>query len=132
MTYHQAQKISGAIPEIRTIVKATFPSYTGRKFHVQQHDTPMSVTSYWDGGSRSYYTGFSFATGRTLAVPQNGTPFDGGPIAPNGVTIPPTGAIVEHCISCGRDLGITIHVAAAGRLPAANQLLALADGAPMR
>ena len=95
---------------IRQIIDATFPSYRGRKIVVVASEHPVDVTSYWSGGSRSYFAAIDMRTMRTLAVPQNGTPFDGGPISPDGVTPPIGFAIVEHVIFMGKDLGIRIHV----------------------
>lgn len=97
---------------IKAIVARTFPDYRGRKYHVQVHDVdfPVDVTSYWSGGSRDYFAAINLATMETVVVPQNGTPFDGGPIRPGGVIIPTGFAIVEHSIFCGKDIGITVHV----------------------
>ena len=101
---------------IRAIVGATFPAYRGRKFAIEGDGRPVSVTSYWGGGSRDYFAAIDMRSlkgggrPRVMAVPQNGTPFDGGPVAPDGVVVPEGYAIVEHSIFCGKDVGITIHV----------------------
>lgn len=99
-----------ATPEMLTIIRKTFPDYRGRKFKIDNSGHPVGVTSYWDGGSRDYFVAYNLATGKTMPVPQNGTPFDGGPIAPDGVPVPPGFLIVEHSIFCGKDSGITFHV----------------------
>lgn len=96
--------------EAEPLVKITFPEYRGRKFRLQAHDTPVDVTSYWDGGSRSYYAAVDLNGMKSVQLPQNGTPFDGGPIAPDGVMIPVGKAIVEHRIIQGKDYGIIVHV----------------------
>lgn len=97
-------------PGIKAILRATHPDYTGRTIKVAPTTRPIDVTSYWDGGTRSYYAAVDLRTMRTLHVPQNGTPYDGGPIRPDGVEVPVGFAIVEHAYFCGKDLGIRIHV----------------------
>ena len=49
--------------------------YKGRRVVVAEFK-PMSLNSYWCGGSRDYYF-YVTPTGRVLeTIPQNGTPFD--------------------------------------------------------
>ena len=74
--------------DIKALARKAFPGYTGRTYKLDNSGRPVNVTSYWDGGSRDYYTAINLSTGETLPVPQNGTPFDGGPIAPDGVIVP--------------------------------------------
>lgn len=97
-------------PGIRKVVKAAFPDYRGRKIAVCPSERPVDVRSYWSGGSRSYFAAIRLTDMGVMGVPQNGTPFDGGPIAPNGVVVPSGCAIVEHEYFCGKDVGIRIHV----------------------
>jgi hypothetical protein len=114
-------------PEVDKLSRAAFPAYKGRTFKLDNSGAPVSVTSYWDGGSRNYYTMVDLATMRTKPVPQNGTPFDGGPIAPKGVTVPPGYVIAEHSIFCGKDHGVTFYVnpdTAIAFLPAQEELTA--------
>jgi len=96
--------------EVKAMASKTFPAYRGRTFKLSSSSHPIDVTSYWGGGSRDYYVALNLTTGKTLPVPQNGTPFDGGPVAPDGVGVPPGYLIAEHTIFCGKDLGITFHV----------------------
>ena len=109
MAYHAREKFTPT-PAQRAIIKRAFPNYSGRKFFMQVHDAdcPMRVESYWDSGSRSYFLALS-RDGRAMYVPQNGTPFDGGPIAPNGVSIPTGCAILEHRYF-GSSQWVTIHI----------------------
>jgi len=96
--------------DVQAMARRAFPDYGGRKFKLDYSGRPVNVTSYWDGGSRDYYVALDLATGRTLPVPQNGTPFDGGPVAPDGVSVPPGYIIAEHSIFCGKDMGLTFYV----------------------
>ena len=95
---------------IDTIIRKTFPNYSGRRIKISPQRYPLDTTSYWSGGSRSYYAAIDLKTLNVLNVPQNGTPFDGVPIAPNGVTIPLNFAIVEHRYSGANPQTIIIHV----------------------
>jgi hypothetical protein len=90
------------------IARASFPEYRGRMYKVRPHDGPMSVVSFWDGGSRNYFALVRLADMAKLPVPQNGTMFDGGPLP--DVSIPSGCVIVEHSIFCGKDMGLTFHV----------------------
>ena len=85
-----------ATPEVKAMARMAFPNYTGRKFKLDNSGRPVNVTSYWDGGSRDYYSAVNLSTGTRIDVPQNGTPFDGGAVAPDGVTVPPGYVIAEH------------------------------------
>jgi len=107
--------------DVKELATMAFPSYRGRTFKLVADGDPVSVVSYWAGGSRDSYVAIDLATGRALPIPQNGTPFDGGPIRPDGVAVPPGYAIVKHSVFCGKDVGITFYVhpsAAARFLPA--------------
>lgn len=95
---------------VKEILKATFPDYKGRNVSILPRVSPVNVTSFWQDGSRDYFAAVELGTWRTMAVPQNGTPFDGGPIAPNGVVVPPGFAIVEHGIFRGKSVAVRIYV----------------------
>jgi len=79
-------------------------------FKVSSSEDPVYITSYWSGGSRDYYVAVDLGSMQTREVPQNGTPFDGGPIAPDGVAVPPNIVLVQHTIFQGKDHGLTFHV----------------------
>ena len=110
MTYQPPITVSRSDESIRAILHATYPDYRGRKVRVCVTTDPVDVRSYWQDGSRDYFVMLDLRHMVVLIVPQNGTPFDGGPIRPEGVDIPPGYAIVEHSIWCGKDMGIRIHV----------------------
>ena len=91
------------------LMRRAFPAYTGNKFAVVIRESGMSLVSHWDGGSRDYFEVVSLETGEKRAVPQNGTAFDtfsldSAPVPANGL------AVVEHSISQGKDLGLTLHI----------------------
>jgi len=116
-----------ATPDVKAMASKVFPSYRGRKFKLDNSGRAVNVTSYWDGGSRDYYAMIDLGTDRRLDVPQNGTWFDGGPIAPDGVTVPPGYMLAEHSIFMGKDYGITFYVnpdTAVGFLPTPETLTA--------
>ena len=121
MTYEERRELETQInanPMARETVKRfglrAYPGYKGRKFKLSVRDGGMNLSSYWDGGSRSYYQVIRLADNASMAVPQNGTPFDGranAAIDSIEEQLPRPGfAVVEHSIFCGKDYGITLYV----------------------
>ena len=96
--------------QITDMVRIAFPRYNGRKYRIDNSGRPVNITSYWSGGSRDYFAVVNLETRKVLPVPQNGTVFDGGPIASDGVVVPPGYVIIEHSIAMGKDFGITIYI----------------------
>src|SRR3990167_1777479 len=104
--------------EVRKVCHAAFPSYNGRMFKVRYADGPLSVRSYWDGGSRDTYAFVRLADYATLPVPTAHPVFDReAPRDVDAVEIPSGAVCVEHTIFCGKDLGLTIHVRAEDATP---------------
>lgn len=98
-------------PDVKKIALSAFPSYTGRKFRVSVQESPMSVKSYWDGGTRSYYTFVRLDNAKAgPAVPVQHPFFDKQIEGADKVQLVPGLACVEHVIFCGKDLGVTIHI----------------------
>ena len=93
--------------EARRLFRLAFPSYNGRKFKLLGVDGPISVRSYWSGGSRDYYV-FVRADGETLSAPTSSW-FD-NVTGVDSVTIPDGCAVVQHSIFCGKDTGLTLIV----------------------
>jgi hypothetical protein len=120
-------KLPPAHPLVKRLLAATFPEYRGRRIYLERADHPVDVRSYWDGGRRSYFVAVDLRTLRTVSIPQNGTPYDGGAIAPAGVTVPPDRAIVEHLIA-GQYQAVYVHVATTAKLDESPLRAALADG----
>lgn len=86
-------------------MKKCYPDYTGRKFFVEIKDKPFDVTSYWDGGSRDYYT-FIRADGRQMNLPES-APWK--QVNENRMAqLTPGLACVRHSIFCGHDCGLTL------------------------
>lgn len=92
--------------EIKSIAKSAFPNYNGNKYQIKVF-TPMRLDSYWSSGSRDYYSIVNIGNDKMAAVPQNGTPFDANTLQIS--ELPYNMVIVQHTISCGKDLGITIY-----------------------
>jgi len=101
--------VSVSDPIIRRIVQATYPSYRGRKIRIVAQKYPLNCKSYWDGGSRDYFTFVRLDTFQTAPMPAQSA-FDRDIRGAESVTLPPGVICVEHSIFCGRDTGITIHV----------------------
>jgi len=102
MTYHINS------PEVQEIAKLAFPDYTGKKFKVSAFSGPMDLTSYWDGGSRSYYAIVNLSTNKVKSVPENGSMQTRKSF--RITKLPPNFAVVENSIFMGKDSGITIHI----------------------
>lgn len=110
-------KLPPGHPLVKRLLAATFPDYRGRRIFLERRSHPLDVRSYWDEGRCSYFVAVDLTTLRAVEIPQNGTPYDGGPIAPKGVTIPPGRAIVEH-LYAGSYQAIYVHVGLDDQLPA--------------
>ena len=95
--------------QTQAIVNAAFPSYNGRKFKIEVASHPLNVKSYWDGGSRDYFTFVNLQTRETLTMPPQSA-YDAQIAGADKVNLPVGFVCVEHSIFCGKDSGITIHV----------------------
>jgi len=62
-------------PEVKEIVQKAFPEYNGKRFKVAPFTGKMSLTSYWNGGSRDYWALINANTNKAFFVPENGTPW---------------------------------------------------------
>lgn len=101
---HHVEKIDGVI---REIIAACFPKYTGKKVKIST-DIPSRIESYWDGGSRNYYVFYSIDSKKVQAVGQNHPMFNAD--KPNKLErLPERFLLVEECIFCGKNHGITIY-----------------------
>lgn len=106
-------------PELANIFKVAFPGYKGRTYSLRTADGPVSVRSYWDGGSRTSYR-FVRADGQVISAPTSHPIFENHIIGVDSVTIPPGIVLVEHSIFCGKDMGLTAVIPSdriAGYLP---------------
>lgn len=90
------------------VMRKAFPTYAGKKYKLVVREGPMSLTSYWDGGSRDYYQIIQLADGEHVAVRENGSGFV--PSLPELPVPCPGYAVVEHSIFCGKDAGLTLYV----------------------
>lgn len=109
---------------VDSIVRASFPSYTGKTVRIQASET-VNCASYWDGGSRDYFVAVDLGTLRASAPAPTQSGFDRPVQGLDSVPVPVGGAIVEHSIFCGKDMGVRIHVHAdtlAGLLPPAVEV----------
>lgn len=95
---------------IKSLVARAYPSYAGRKFRLQVSENPIDVRSYWDEGSREYFTFANLATGEVSSQVPAQSAFDRKITGADNVELPVGFACVKHSIFCGRDTGITIIV----------------------
>jgi hypothetical protein len=97
--------------EVAALVMGTFPSYRGRKFRIYASDTIVLSDLNWSGGTRSQYRAITiegFPVGSTDIYNQM-APWD-NPAEGMVFPIPPGVCVVEHCMFCGKDLGLKIWV----------------------
>lgn len=95
---------------VKALAKVAYPDYRGRKFSVRQTRT-YTMEDYWDGGSRCYAVAVDLATGKMAASqPVARNPFNAAAHAT--FEIPAGVGILERHVFCGKDVGITLHVAA--------------------
>lgn len=98
-------------PEVLKIVEQTFPGYKGNKIRVCAcTGGGMRLDSSWQDGSRDLWALLDMATGRGIAIPENGTPFSNGGQIFTLDHLPANIALVQHITFCGNDHGIRIHV----------------------
>jgi hypothetical protein len=88
------------------IVKATFPNYKGRTFHIEFTNKVTFFDTNWGGGSRNSYAAVR-SDGKTakLGVPAPWI----NPVEGKSIELPEDVLVVEHSIFCGKDCGITIY-----------------------
>jgi hypothetical protein len=102
-------KMSLSNPEVKRIVKATYPGYRGRKVFFSDQVPKYELRSYWDGGSRTYYAFYQAVTGKVWHLGTNHPWFEKDKSAPLCDTMPDDVCLVAHSIFCGKDCGITIY-----------------------
>jgi len=101
---HHVDKIDSTM---QSIIAACFPDYKGKKVKISTM-VPNRISSYWDGGSRTYYAFYSLVNGMTFEVESNHPIFEAG--KPNHLEkLPERVLLVAHSIFCGKDMGITIY-----------------------
>jgi hypothetical protein len=96
-------------PEAVKVALTAYPDYTGKKFQIEVSSSPINVRSYWEGGSRSYYTFLRLDTLAVMPIPQQSA-FDKQLAGADSVSLIPGMVCVKHTIFCGKDMGITIYV----------------------
>lgn len=92
--------------EVKPIIEATFPEYTGKKFFVVFTEKVSFYDLNWSGGTKSDYVSCDFE-GNTHNLPSL-APWN-NPIEGKTVEIPEGILIVKHSYFCGQDSGITIY-----------------------
>lgn len=96
-----------ATTEMKNLAKEIF-GYTGRKFEVAIAST-YRLEAYWSEGSRSSCVLVS-RDGLAYSHPTPATKDPFKKEAHQTIDLPPGHFVLEHCISCGKDMGITFYV----------------------
>jgi len=97
-------KLSKANPQVKKILDKTYPDYTGRKISLRASEK-YYMSDYWSGGSRSYVVAVNMITGE-IAAPTHNAKLPWCDEANAVYQIPENVMLVEHCIFCGKDIGI--------------------------
>lgn len=97
--------------DVAAIIRATFPGYKGRKVAIRPVESVWFHDVNWSGGSRNQYRACTLDGRPTEKQPDTGAraPWD-NPY--DGLRVPTAQGfcIVEHCMFCGKDLGLRIYV----------------------
>lgn len=92
--------------QVEPIIKATFPTYRGRKISVCFTDKVTFSDTNWGDGSRNFYAALrSDGRNARLHVPAPWV----NPIEGMTIDLPADVLIIEHSIFCGQDCGIRIY-----------------------
>jgi len=110
MTQRMVRRIHLEPRDVPPAFLRAFPSYRGRKFTAEVTESVSLTGTYWDGGTRSRYALLRVADGRASIAPPDHPFFDRRGIEGTTHQIPPGFIVVEHCIFCGKDLGLTFYV----------------------
>ena len=103
-------KISYADQRVKQIIHDCFPEYKGRKIRLTDH-MPSNISSWWDGGTRTYFVFYQPSTRKTFQVHSNHPYFEASqPSSFNPDLLQDDVLLISHTIFCGKDIGITIHV----------------------
>ena len=112
--------------KFRAIVKTAFPDYTCRKIYSKIQDAPLDVRSFWDEGSRKYFTFVNLKTMQTMPMPAQSA-YDKQIGGAETVIIPQDCVCVTHSIFMGHDCGCTIIWSNEGLLPSVQSNLLSAN-----
>ena len=93
---------------IKSICHAAFPSYNGKKVQINYNCKQINLSSYWSGGSRSYFKVIRLEDNKILNVPESHPVFNHITGIENFI-IPENFIVVENIISSGKNLGLKIH-----------------------
>lgn len=91
---------------IRRLARLAFPSYRGRKFRLD-FSSSYQMQNYWDGGTRYFAMAVNLRTNE-ISHPSKVTTNPFQKEAHAEVGIPKDFGILEHCIFCGKSLGIRL------------------------
>jgi hypothetical protein len=109
MSIQDAIHVTGDM--VAPMIRATFPSYKGKKFQVVAAESVTLHDLNWSGGSRCQYRACTLA-GAPLG---NADKFNAmapweNPAEGQSLPIAPGACVVQHTLFCGSDLGLRIYV----------------------
>jgi hypothetical protein len=105
--------ISPKDEKVNRVIRAAFPDYNGNKCRVEFTESSVNMSSYWDGGTRSYFAIVRLSDCQVMSIPQQSA-YDKQLRGVDSFDIPAGFVVVEHIIFCGKDMGLKIHARADG------------------
>jgi len=93
--------------QIKPLLEATFPNYTGRTFKVEFTDRITFYDTNWGGGSCNQYSVIAMKSGKTkeVCVPAPWV----NTIEGKTIDLPENLVVACHTIFCGKDCGVTFY-----------------------
>lgn len=91
---------------IKGLTRNAYPNYHGRKWSLHFAKS-YTMENYWDGGSKTYAMAINLATGE-VSKPNAATTNPFNKAAHSSFDIPHGFGIIEHTISRGKDVGISL------------------------
>lgn len=95
--------------QIKTIAKAAFPDYRGRKFSSAIQSKPIDCRSCWEEGSRKYFTFVRMDTLEVMSMPAQSA-YDKPVQNAEAVTLPAGCACVVRTIYRGTECGLFVYL----------------------
>lgn len=96
--------------DVASLVKATFPNYSGRTFTAEQAERVTFHDLNWGGGTRNQYVVVDMVGGRVADLrPLSRVHPAQQPMEGQVIELPAGVVVVEHSTFCGKDCGLRFY-----------------------
>lgn len=98
--------------DVKSLITATFPEYTGRKLRVEARESITLYDLNYSGGTRNQYRVCALDGGKKIGSADRFNQIApwANPAEGQTIQIPEGAVIVEHSMFCGQDAGLTFYV----------------------